>query len=198
MSENFRYLQQENTRLRVENGSMRAEIIRLRQAMKALHELMSSLNEISAKTDLYQLLQTVLRQSLEAVDSEDGTLMLLDEETGELVFVEVFGSYREQLLNYRLPAGEGVAGWVAQNRQPRLVADTRLEPIFSSLVDQMTGLRSVSLICLPLIDGQRTLGVLEAVNTRSGRAFDSQDLDVMGLAANLATLALVRAEQIAA
>ena len=32
-----------------------------------------------------------------------------DEETGELVFVEVIGESRERLLNYRLPKGVGIA-----------------------------------------------------------------------------------------
>jgi len=188
-------LEDENARLKDENRALRGELIRLRHAIRALRDLQEGLNAITPDSDVFELINRVLSGALEAVDSENGSLMLLDEETGELAFVEVQGQFREVLTGYRLPPGIGVAGWVVANRKPELIPDVRREPRFSPIVDQATGFRTLSLICVPLIHGERVLGAIEAVNTRSGGPFTQGDLDIMLLVAHLATLALVRAER---
>lgn len=190
----FRAIQQELVRLKDENGSLRTELQHLRNAVHALSRLEYSLDRITPQTDVISLVNGILSSALSAVDSENGSLQLLDEANKELVFVEVQGPNRESLLGYRLPADEGVAGWVAQNRAPRLVPDTNSDARFSPLVDETIGFRSQSLICVPMTAGERTLGVIEVVNTRSGQPFAEKDQDILMLVARLASLALVRAE----
>ncbi len=190
----IRTMQQDNARLKDENASLREELQRLQQALRALSNIQQRLETISPETNAIALINSLLEAALEAVDSEDGSLQLLDEEKGELVFVDVHGASREALLGFRMPASQGIAGWVATHRQPELVADVRQEPRFSPLVDQSTGFRTVSLMCVPLTDGPRTLGVIEVVNSRSGIPFTQKDLELLLVAAQLASLALVRAE----
>jgi GAF domain-containing protein len=196
-TDGVRFLQQENVRLRDENHKLKEELSRLHKAIHALSDLMHSIAVITPETDVITLVRRLLGLALNAVDSENGSFMLLDEESGELAFVEVFGEHREQLVGMRLPAGEGVAGWVVKHRAPKLVPDTRQEPQFSPLVDQATGYRSSTLLCAPLLDDRRPLGALEIVNKRSGEPFDTQDLEILLLAAYLASMALVRAERVA-
>ncbi|HSO27309.1 MAG TPA: GAF domain-containing protein [Anaerolineales bacterium] len=190
----FRAVQQELVRLKDENLSLRAELQQLRNAVHALSRLEYNLDRITPQTDVISLVNGILSAALAAVDSENGSLQLMDEANDELVFVEVQGPNRDTLIGYRLPAKEGVAGWVAENRTPRLVPDTNSDPSFSALVDETIGFRSQSLLCVPMIAGERTLGVIEAVNTRSGRSFSEKDLDILMLVARLASLALARAE----
>ena len=190
----FRAIQQELVRLKDENISLRAELQHLRNAIHALSRLEGSLDRISPQTDVISLVNGILTAALNAVNSENGSLQLLDEASKELVFVEVQGPNRESLLGYRLPSGEGVAGWVVQNRVPRLVPDTNNDPRFSALVDETIGFRTQSLLCVPMTVGERTLGVIEIVNTRSGQPFAEKDLDILMLVARLAALALIRAE----
>ena len=64
-------------------------------------------------TDLIDLLDDLLAAALAVVDASDGSLLLLDEDTEELVFAVVRGSARNQLTGFRLPPGKGIAGWVA-------------------------------------------------------------------------------------
>ncbi|MCH7663518.1 MAG: GAF domain-containing protein, partial [Chloroflexi bacterium] len=123
------------------------------------------------------------------------TLMLVDEETSELVFVEVIGEARDTLLHFRLPKGQGIAGWVVENRKARLVADVRKDPQFSAKVDGITGFQTQSIICVPLVDGQRSIGAIEVINTTSGRPFAEGDKDVLQLVARLASMAIVLAER---
>lgn len=187
-------LQQENARLKDENQELHDEVFRLRQAIQAINDLQQLLDSVTPQSDVFALLNHILSTALGAVDSQDGSLQLYDEESGELVFVHVLGNSREALLGYHLPAGEGIAGWVATNRQPRWVPDVHLEPYFSPMVDDLTGFRTHSLVCVPLLDGDRTLGVIEVVNKTSGEPFDEKDLNILVLVARLASLALIRAE----
>jgi NtrC-family two-component system sensor histidine kinase KinB len=191
----IRHLQQENLRLRSDNSYLRDYVERLHNALTALVKLQQSIEMITPQTNVFQLIYDILNSSLDAVESENGSLLLLDEETRELVFVEVLGESREKLLNYRLPEGVGVAGWVVENMKPRLVENTSVDPAFSPVVDQYTGLRTTSLVCIPLMDGGRRLGAIEAVNTRSGRPFTEADMEVMQLVGRLASTAIVEAEK---
>ncbi len=81
------------------------------------------------------------------------------------------------------------------NLQPRIVDDAAEERAFSPIVDQMTGLRTNSILAVPLADGDRPLGVIEVINTRSGRGFQLADRDIMMLVAKLASMAIVAAEK---
>jgi len=192
----IRHLQQENIRLRSDNNALKDYVARLQKALRALTTLQHNLDNIGPDTNVFQLIHNILKSALDAVDSEDGSLALLDEENGDLVFVEVLGLAREKLLNYRLPPRTGVAGWVVLNKQPRMVDDVSKEQAFSPAVDQMTGMQTNSLLVVPLLDGDRPLGVIEVINTRSGRPFNMSDRDVMLLVANLASSAIVRAERV--
>ena len=193
----IRHLQQENIRLRSDNSYLRDYVERMKNALSALVKLQQSIEKITADTNVFKLIFDILNSSLIAVDSENGSLLLLDEETGELVFVEVIGESRDRLLNYRLPEGVGVAGWVVENQKPKLVENTSYDTSFSPVVDQYTGLKTSSLICIPLADGDRKLGAIEAVNTKSGLSFTNSDLEVMQLVGRLASQAIVEAERVA-
>jgi len=192
----LRTLKQENLRLQQENRQLEERLYLLRQAIHSLQKLQQELNTITPETDIYAMLRRILSAALDAVDATSGSLQLLDEESKELVFVEVMGAERELLAGYRLPPGHGIAGWVAANQMPMLVEDVRHESRFSPLVDQITGLQTTSLICVPLLGTDSTLGVIEVVNPRSGESFKAEDLDIMLLVALLASLVLRRAEDL--
>ncbi|MDH3942892.1 MAG: GAF domain-containing protein [Anaerolineae bacterium] len=195
-TQTLRFVQQENVRLRSENNSLKDYVARLLHAINALTDLQARLDTISSETNVYNLINSILALAVDAVDAENGSLMLLDEETKELVFVEVLGTRREALLHHRMAGDTGIAGWVVINRKARLAEEAKQDPLFSSSVDQITGIHSKSLICVPLIDGDRSIGAIEVVNTPSGRPFAEADRDILQLVGRLASVAIVLAERI--
>ena len=194
-TQTIRTLQQENIRLKADNNSLKGYVERLQHALRALVSLQRSLHDIKSDTNVFNLVHKILQSAMDAVESENGSLSLLDDSTGDLVFVEVIGDSRDKLLNYRLPKGQGIAHWTINNKQIRLVEDARREPLFSPQVDKQTGMNTTSLICVPLLDGERPIGAIEVVNTKSGRPFNEGDKEIMAVVGQLATMAIVAAEK---
>jgi GAF domain-containing protein len=190
-----RALQGRNAELTDENQDLKVELRRLRGAIRALKKMQDALRTITEETDVFALVNQILFRALEAVDSENGSLLLIDEDTDELVFVEVHGPYRDSLKGYRLSVDEGIAGWVVRTRNPKLVPDVHLEPLFSPMVDHHIGFRTTSLVCVPLVYQDKAWGVIEVVNTRSGDPFREGDMEIMLLFARLAAQAIARAER---
>jgi hypothetical protein len=124
----LRSLQIEVTRLKEENRDLRAELSVLHSSIRALSALQDLIPSLTPSTDVLDLLGELLDSVLAVVGASDGSLLLVDEETKEMVFAVVHGEAKERLTGYRLAAGQGIAGWVASNRQPQIVQDVRHDP----------------------------------------------------------------------
>ncbi|HMK07489.1 MAG TPA: hypothetical protein VK449_00495, partial [Anaerolineales bacterium] len=130
----LRLLQLEVTRLKDENRDLRTELAVLHSSIRALSALQDLIQRLSPTTDVLAMLSDLLASVLAVVGASDGSLMLVDEETKELVFAVVHGQAKQRLTGYRLSHGSGIAGWVASHRQPQIVQDVRRDARFSPLV----------------------------------------------------------------
>ena len=128
--------------------------------------------------------------------ASDGSLMLVDEETSELVFVVARGEIADELIGFRIPPGQGIVGWVVAHREPQIVRDVRLDPRFFDRVDELFGFNTRSMVAVPLqLDDGRVLGVIEVLNKVSDREFTQDDLDLLLIVAELSATAMRRAER---
>ncbi|NIS78772.1 MAG: GAF domain-containing protein [Anaerolineales bacterium] len=190
----IRFLQAEAARLRQENRDLKEELAVLRSSVRALSALQDLILRMTPSSDLLNYLDDMLAAALAVVGATDGSLLLLDEETEELVFAVVRGAARNQLTGYRLPPGKGIAGWVADTRKPLVVQDVHNDPRFYPQVDEAFGFQTQTLACVPLLDGSRVLGVIQAINKMPDRAFTVEDNDLLMVLAQLASVAITRAE----
>ena len=189
-----RYLQLEVTRLTDENRDLKEELAGLRSSVRALSALQDVIQRITPSTNVLVLLGDLLASAVAVVGASDGSLLLRDEETGELVFSVVHGESKDRLTNYRLPAGKGIAGWVAEHKRPLVLTNVRDDPRHFPKIDEAFGFQTRTLACVPLLEGDRVLGVLEAVNKNYDREFTDDDHDLLMVVAHLASLALIRAD----
>jgi len=193
----MRFLQGEVSRLKHENQELKEDLTHLRSSVRGLSAIQDLIQRMGPQTNLVQLLDDLLGSALAALGSGDGSLLLSDEETEELVFVVVHGSARDRLTGYRLPPGRGIAGWVADEKEPAIVQDVQKDPRFFPQVDETFGFRTQTLACAPLLDGERVLGVIEAVNKLDHREFSPEDRLLLNVVAQLAAIAIHRAERFA-
>ncbi|MGA9533482.1 MAG: GAF domain-containing protein [Anaerolineales bacterium] len=194
MDDPLRLLQQEVNRLRGENRDLKDEVAILRSSIQALVGLQDVIDRLTPETDVLVLVDDVLASALAAVGASDGSLLLVDEETDELVFTVVHGQARERLTGFRIPIGEGIAGWVAENRVPAVVEDASTDHRFSARVDTTFDFQTRSLACVPMLSADRVLGVIEAINKDYDREFTDQDRDLLQVIGQLAAIAIRRAE----
>ena len=145
--------------------------------------------EIIATLDQTELLKRIARKVAQVTAAELGEIRLLDLSTQELV---IEGIYPEDAFTnnewYRLSlkgGGEGITGWVANNRQSKLVPDVELEPRHKPFFKNTR-----SELCVPLLDKDSgLLGVLNVESTRVN-AFDQRDQLRLEALANQIVIAL--------
>jgi len=190
----LRSLKEEITNLKRENEDLKEQNSRLWKVIQSLNDLQSDPQVITSPSDLLEMVMNILSIALDAVESQDGSILLLDEESDELVFVAVVGDRADELTDFRIPAGAGVAGWVNLHKKAALVSDVRKDDRWISAVDQSIGFHTQSLMAVPLLLEDRVLGVLEVVNSRSEDHFNDKDLELLQLVARLASYVFGSAE----
>ncbi len=194
----LQFLQNENVRLKEEVEDLQEEVVKLRLKLRALRTLQEASMNITPNTNVIALLERVLQSALLSIGAADGSLMLVDDDHEQLVFAVVHGQVKNSLVGHRIPLGTGIAGWVAANREPLVIEDVQRDHRFSHDVDQSFRFQTRSMVCVPVLEGERVMGVLQALNKFEQRPFDQSDLATMCVAAQLATTAIARAEAVAA
>ena len=144
------------------------------------------------------LLGALVQVARSIFGAKASSILLLDEATNELVFEAVVGEGEESLLGMRFPAEHGIAGWVLATRTPLILEDVRNDPRFAGDVAEGTGYVPSGLMAAPLLHDERALGVLEVLDRPERAHFSLQEMDLLGLFANQAAIAvdlLLRARQ---
>ena len=148
---------------------------------------------INSTLNLAEVLALIMRHVNQVTNSIASTLMLLDDETGELVFSVPTGPKAERLTDIRLPSGKGIAGWVAEHEQPALIPNVREDPRFYQEIDKISGFETKSILCVPLKAKTRSIGVLEAINKADGNSFTEEDALLLSIFAYQAAMAIENA-----
>lgn len=144
---------------------------------------------VNSTLNLAEVLRLIMNFSNQVTGSVASTLMLLDHETGELVFSIPTGPKSSTLEDIRIPPGEGIAGWVGVHEKPLLVSEVRHDPRFYAEIDAQSGFRTESILAVPLKAKNKLIGVLEVINKQGGGCFTEDDelfLSVFGAQAALA------------
>ncbi|MGQ9502327.1 MAG: GAF domain-containing protein [Anaerolineae bacterium] len=186
----IRFLQQENLRLQTEVQALRQEKEALLAYLKALEHLYLAAQDLTSEADLIRLLDNTMHYAIHLAHASDGSVLLLDQATDELVFAVVHGDKQGELRGYRLPAGTGIAGWVATHRQPIIANQARQDARFSPHVDEVFGFVTRSLVCVPMIAHNQVIGVIEVLNKDAGAPFTEVDVNLLLILGSIAAGAL--------
>ena len=114
----------------------------------------------------------VVRSVNDILRVETGSLVLLDEESDELVFEITLQGDTEKLAPFRMKVGQGIVGWVVQTGQSVRVNDVSNDPRFYDGVDQAIGFRTHCILCVPLTIPGKIIGAIEVINKIDDLASD--------------------------
>ena len=136
------------------------------------------------------LLRSIVEVARAIFGAKASSILLLDEAADELVFEAVAGAGEDSLVGRRIPASTGIAGWVLVTRQPLILEDLENDPRFARDVAEATGYVPSGLMAVPLLHEERALGVLQVLDRPKRSRFTLQEMDLLGLFANQAAIAL--------
>lgn len=135
------------------------------------------------------VLRSIVEATVALFDAEAASLALHDAATDRLVFTVAAGEHGEGVVGLAIDPGQGVAGYVFSTGQPLAISDVRSDARFGRTTAEQTGYVPRSLVAVPLLDDEGTLGVLEVLDKRGG-AFDLRDVELAGVFARQATVAI--------
>ena len=142
-------------------------------------DLPSKLRRLIETVDIANILTEPLTQSLSKMleisaaelNSDEASVLIRDGDEGDLRFLSAIGKVAEQLINIKVPAGKGIAGFVLSSGQPMAVSDVGEETSFYSEVDRTTGYSTQMILATPLSHNGEVIGVLEYINRRGDPPF---------------------------
>jgi Nif-specific regulatory protein len=139
-------------------------------------------NAFAQRTDLEELIPFVVEQLRKVLRANGVSLLLLDEARNELEFAynsQGDAEASQRLAGVRMPADRGVAGAVLRYRTPELIVDAQSDQRHYSEIDRKTGTSTGSLLAVPLVVGERRLGVIEAVRSAGEPCFTAEDMAIV-------------------
>ena len=141
------------------------EVIESRQMdhLRVFHDVARAL---TSSLELEEILGAIMEKMAQFFGPERWSMLMVDDKSGELYYAIAVGENAESLKGLRVPMGEGVAGWVASTGNPLVVPDVALDPHWSAFANKHPDLRIKSIACVPVRSGNKTLGVIQLLNSK--------------------------------
>lgn len=131
--------------------------------LRVFHEVARAL---TSSLELEEILSAIMEKMAQFFGPERWSLLMVDEASGELYYAIAVGENAERLKGLRVPMGEGVAGWVAATGNPLVVPDVSLDPHWAAFAKKFPELHIQSIACVPVRSSNRTLGVIQLLNSK--------------------------------
>jgi sigma-B regulation protein RsbU (phosphoserine phosphatase) len=146
-----------------------------RDEMERLRTLVEASKLINSSIQPNALFASILTVARNELHVERGTLYFVDEQKNE-IWTKIAGELSAEI---RLPIGKGLAGTVAATGEPIILHDAYADARFDPSLDQKTGYRTRSMLCVPIHNREeKIVGVLQLLNKTTG-AFGTGDLDFL-------------------
>lgn len=169
------FLQLVTRRLRRTNLAFEEHVhrrITAERSLRNLNEFLDLSEVLDLKLGIEGLIERVVHTASKLMEADRASLFLVDQTTGDLWSKVAEG---DEVKEIRVPAGAGIAGWVAAHRETLNVHDAYEDPRFNAAVDRKTGYRTRTILCGPIFSLRgEIIGVVQVINKLRG-VFNGQD-----------------------
>jgi HD-GYP domain-containing protein (c-di-GMP phosphodiesterase class II) len=159
-------------------------------------EQLSTLMELSAlinsTLDTGEIRERAIEAAIKLLDAEAGSLILIDQDSGDMFFEVAIGDKGDKVKEIRLKKGEGIAGWVAEKGEAIIIHDVQSDQRFFKTADKRSTFITRDMVCVPVKTKDKVIGVLEAINRENG-IFDEEDKEALTSLANQVAIAIENA-----
>lgn len=158
----------------------------LEKRVSELEVLLTIGRNLTSTLELDNVLKSVLSAAVKLTNAEEGSLLLLDEETDELYMRASHNFEKGFAETFRLPVSDTLAGQVVASGKPLILSKGSLEKIKTAYLVQ-------ALIYVPLKFDDKIIGVLGVDNRLHRLPFTDRDLLLISLLADYAAIAIENA-----
>ncbi len=180
-------------RLRRERDELTQHLLRanrqLEQHVKELRILYGLGRSVTSLLDLELLLNRVVEAAVYLTGAEEGSLMLIDEESGDLYMRAARGVGEKHARRFRVRVDDSIAGRVLRTGEPIMLGGTRQDDTYKVKTDYFVK----ALLNVPLKVGDEVIGVLTVNNRDAARAFSSRHMRMLIALADYASISIYNA-----
>ncbi len=151
---------------------------------------------VSSVHDLDKLLELIIESAARVVLAKAASLMLVEAKSKTLYFQVATGEKRNEVKDYRVKMGQGIAGHVALTGEPLLIDDVSKDPRWYKEISESLGLETQSIACVPLRLAEEIIGVVQIIDKEDGSPIKNSDMHLLEEFASLAALAIRNAQNI--
>jgi GAF domain-containing protein len=164
------------------------QLLRLVQAIEATGKA------VLPRSD-QELLQSIVEAAARIFGAAAASIALVDEQQQMLEFRVAYGAGNKELIGMHIPIDKGIAGYVVMTGQPIAISDVHKDTRFNQDFAKSTGYVPRSILATPLLFEERVIGVMEVLDKINASSFGLQDMELLGIFAHQAALAIHQSQQ---
>jgi GAF domain-containing protein len=143
------------------------------------------------------LLKSIVEAAAKIFGAAAASILLVNEEEEALEFKVSTGEADHDLVGTKFPYDQGIAGYVFMTGMPIATSNVKGDKRFNQNFAESTGYVPNSILAVPLVSSDdRVIGVMEVLDKIDAKSFDMRDMELMGLFAQQASMAIEQSQQI--
>src|SRR3990172_8176045 len=146
--------------------------------LERYQRLLEILRDLASTLDLNVLLNRISQAAADLSNAEAASILLFDENKKQLFFQSSTNLEEPLMQGLVIPLEGSIAGWIVSQGKPIVLVAAQQAPRHFSHIGKVTNITTTSLLGVPLIAKEKVVGVLEAINKKSG-TFTQEDLQVL-------------------
>jgi GAF domain-containing protein len=162
----------------------------LKQELQHLVQALEAAGRASLPLSNDALLRSIVEAAARIFQAAAASILLLNEAESVLEFKVATGAANQDLVGMRIPLDQGIAGYVVMTEQPIAISNVEQDARFNRDFAESTGYVPRSILAMPLISEGRMLGVMEVLDKIDAPSFGMQDMELLGMFARQAALAI--------
>ena len=164
--------------------------IRLRNYKFKIKKLFEVTNLLYSSTDIKKLINSILLNAQEVLNTQSASLFLFDNEKKLFYFHSSSNLKDSKFIGTYIPDGKGIVNISANTKKNIIVNDVKNDKRVFIIEQSDKKIEINNLIAIPMFVDEICIGVIEVINTKDKKPFKSKDLKIFKIYANSVTLAL--------
>ncbi|HET7144180.1 MAG TPA: HD domain-containing phosphohydrolase [Anaerolineales bacterium] len=179
----------------IQNTQLYERQNRTTERQKLLNQISSHLHQT---LDIDELIPRIFAEVNKAINAEAQSIWLVDEKEGNIKCRFATGPSAERLKGFSVPlSAPSIVGASVLKQESIIIKDAQNDPRHASAADESTGFVTRSLMTVPLVLEDKSIGAIQAVNKHDRQLFSQDDLDLFRSIADSAVLAVNNAQLVA-